>query len=209
MLTKDSRAYQFVAYCLVVLVGALAVRTEAYRVSLVVEATIYFSLLALLARHRPTRIVLLEAPPIVRCLLSVLMGALLIGQLADAPARTYPFVNWTMYSTPLSSPTYSQFIAVLEDGSRIPLPLGAIPTPVRPLTHKLQQLASRARADDQAGLSARRVLVQTLQSLASQYQAAGNGLRLLEVVLERCEFSPSDYRGRDSITCTPLQRFAL
>lgn len=71
---------------------------------------------------------------------------LVVGQVNKTPSQTYPFVNWSMYSQTLPSPSYTEHIITLQDGSRIHYPYEYITfTSPRAFMRKVERIETEAR----------------------------------------------------------------
>lgn len=89
------------------------------------EIAVCTAILAVVLLHRDVRAALGGMSVIGRTACAVFLLLLLAGQAIHRHRVTYPFVGWSMYSTP-HAPEYLTYMATLADGTEIPFPFHAV-----------------------------------------------------------------------------------
>jgi len=138
---------------LALVLAVIGIRTLIYRDrAWFIEATLYCAIFCVLFRHRGFYLAFRRTPLGYRVLGGALIMAALVGQLANAPERTYPFVTWDLYSNlSFHQPTYLHFMARMEDGSEMTLPITNLPPPRTRVDRRLNQLVVQSRGDAPRG----------------------------------------------------------
>lgn len=138
--------------------------------------------------------------------LTVLLGMFAFCHLVRVPGeglRTYPFVEWSMYTRPSAHSTYMRFLATHASGRRAHYPFeelyGRAP---RAMMRRFEPAAKAALGDsapDRAA-AARRGLEDDLRRLTDVYNRRHAADPIVTLEAEHCTFVTKEYHGRDSIT---------
>jgi len=106
-----------------------------------VEIGFYLIILAILFSLPTIKKQLAEFSPSLRRFLLCLLFLSVGSQLAGTPSITYPFVDWSMYTSADPWPLeYYEFIAVHKSGERSSLLESELPVQLRPFSSKLSGL---------------------------------------------------------------------
>ena len=179
---------------LTILVAGVALRAAWPNPWRLVEVAIYGVLALLLVRERQVRALFQWAPAAYAVPCLALVALCVMGQFADAPRRTYPFVNWTMYTNQTgTTPRVYDITLTLKSGAVVPLPLTGYPTSSRALLSRLLRLSHGARRDPRA-LS---TLTQILGAIAARHHPDGT---VRQATVWRCDIDMSPGRSANRVT---------
>jgi hypothetical protein len=134
--------------------------------------------LAPVAAHPAVRRTFMGLDPTRRTALAMMVGGTLVGQFALG-SRSFPFVNWDMYTTPVGGdPVVFEYDAVLRSGATIPLAPSRLlgPQSAARLMEALRRQVDRLQALGEGGAGAaqlRREHELALRAIAGRY----NGTR--------------------------------